>query len=463
MFAQMIIGKPSLVFTKACANPVGNTFDLRINFSATPSLNASNQFIIELSSPTGDFSAPKILYTTAMGEVVNSDKIVSVSFPTTTFGEQYRIRVKSTMPAATGQNSDFFGAYYKPHDEQFTINNANSQASYCQGGSYVLSIDPNANGITNSPLAFPELTYNWFQFNGDTVPPTVLATASTSSYTVTKPGIYYVETNYGTCTSNSYSNRVEVTASGTTASASITSSQGNPFCPSQGATILSTSTGSSYQWFKDNAKIDGATSQTYAATTAGLYSVAIDFGGCNATATIQLQQTSSTSSIDVPDRNTIASGDSLLVTVTTDAVSPTYQWFLNGESIPNATQSSYSATLRGNYKVVVSQAGTCNSENVLQFAVAYTTDPNIANIPNLISPNGDFINDTWIIPTAYTSGSNTKIVIISSNGDVVLQTDNYQNDWPTTALDFKNINPIYYYIITTKDNKTVKGSITVMK
>ena len=89
--------------------------------------------------------------------------------------------------------------------------------------------------------------------------------------------------------------------------------------------------------------------------------------------------------------------------------------------------------------------------------------PDVAKIPNLISPNNDGINDTWIIPQAYVSGTNTEVVIMNSRGEVVLRTNNYLNNWPENQIDFKNINPVYYYIITTQNNTTKKGSITVVK
>lgn len=238
VFAQMIIGKPTLGFSQACANPTFNTFDVQINFLVSPSLDPSNQFIVELSDASGDFTSPVVLYTSAAGEIKNTGDKVKVAFPTTISGENFQIQVRSTTPAAKGQKSTAFAAYYKPHDTQFTINNSIPNATYCAGGSYILSIDPNGNGVTNSPLQYTSLTYNWFKDNGLTIPPTAVATASTGSYNVTQPGIYYVEPNYGTCTSDSYSNRVEVFASATNATASITSSKGNPFCPSEGATTL---------------------------------------------------------------------------------------------------------------------------------------------------------------------------------------------------------------------------------
>lgn len=470
IFAQMIIGKPTLGFSQACANPGFNDgkFGVSINFSVSPALDPANQFIVELSDPLGNFSStPVVLYTSAPGEITTTGTTVKFGFPTTTAGEKYRIRVKSTKPATTGQNSDYFAAYYKSHDEQYTINNSIATATYCAGGSYVLSIDPNGNGVTNSPLQFSSLTYNWFKDNGLLVPRTLLATASTGRYTVTQPGIYYVETNYGTCTSDSYSNRVEVVASTTNADATITSSKGNPFCQSLGATTLSVGAGNTYQWFRDDVAITGATSQNYQAIAAGKYAVKVDYGSCQANGTIQLQVFKITSSINVPASNAIGVGETLNVTATTDATSPSYQWYLNNNSIAGATTNNYAVATKGNYKVIISQNGSCTISDEISFTVSFTSDPNpfpdVANIPNLISPNGDFINDTWIIPQEYVNASNVKVTIISSNGEVVLQTDNYLNDWPSSTIDFKNINPVYYYIITTADNKELKGSITVIK
>lgn len=460
LLAQMIIGKPTFAFTQACANPGFNTFDVKINFSVSPALNASNQFIVELSNAQGIFSAPVILYTSAAGEIKNSGSAVAVSFPTTTSGENYQVRVRSTVPSVTGQSSNVFAAYYKPHDTQFTINNSIPNATYCAAGSYVLSIDPNGNGVNNSPLQFSSLTYNWFKDNGLLLPRTVLTTASTSSYTVTQPGIYYVETNYGTCTSDSYSNRVTVSASSTTGAATITSSKGNPFCAAQGATILSTAAGNSYQWSNENGVIAGATSQTFSATVAGKYAVKVDFGGCQANASIDLQNVKFASNINVSDVNTIAAGESLETIVTTDAVNPTFDWYKDNVVIPGAMGNTYSVTSKGDYKVVVTQTSGCVSANELSFKVNLSVDPNLfENIPNIISRD----NPKWYLPQEYVSGTNTEIIIISAQGEIVLKTNDYQNNWPENPVDFKNVNPVFYYIITTQDKKVKRGSITVFK
>ncbi|MDG2431067.1 gliding motility-associated C-terminal domain-containing protein [Flavobacterium sp.] len=466
LVGQLVIAKPTFVFLQACSNANFNTFEIQINFSASPSLNSNNQFIIELSDPAGSFLSPSVVYTTAIGEITASGQKVIISFPITTSGEKYQLRVRSTIPAVTGDKSNAFAAYYKAHDEQFTINNTVATASYCAGGNYTLRIDPDGNTVSNSPLKYPSLTYNWYRDNGTSLPKTLVLSAGPGNYTVTQPGTYFVETNYGTCTSNSYSNRVQVTESTTAASASITSSKGNPFCIAQGPTILSVGAGNSYQWFKDDVPISGATSQTYQATTSGKYSVKVDYGSCQASAFIQLQEFRISSTINVPPSNSLNTGETLGVTVTTDASSPTFQWFLNSKVIANATTNNYTASSTGNYKIIVTQNGSCTITNELFFEItgANTSIPtNVPNIPNLISANNDGINDTWVIPQDYSSGSNSNVTIISSNGEIVMQTNNYLNDWPNDSINVKNINPVYYYIITTQDNQVIKGSITVIK
>ena len=167
------------------------------------------------------------------------------------------------------------------------------------------------------------------------------------------------------------------------------------------------------------------------------------------------------SSIDVSETNTIQSGETLVATVTTDANSPEFKWYLNNTIVLSATSNSYEATQLGNYKVVITETSGCTASNEFLFSINEPF-PDVANIPNIISPNGDGINDTWIIPKEYVTGTNTEVIIMSSQGKVVFKTNDYQNNWPESQLNFSDINPVYYYIITS-NQKIRKGSITVIK
>ncbi|WP_158728172.1 MULTISPECIES: gliding motility-associated C-terminal domain-containing protein [unclassified Flavobacterium] len=456
--AQFTINRPTLGFTKICANSSFNTFEVSFSFNPAGSLNTSNQFILELSDGAGDFSAPLALsYSEKPLTATPSSRTFVFAVPTTTGGENFRIRVRSTSPEATSPSSNAFAAYYKVQDTQYSINNFIANATYCKGGSYLLTIDNPGIGTNESPLKYPSLTYKWFK------EPSSVPIATTPSLIVTTPGKYYVETNYGTCTSDSYSNRVTlVEASGTVAT--INSSKGNPFCSSEGPTILSTQAGNSYQWFLNNVSIPGATSQEYTASTLGTYTVRVDFGGCTSTGSINLENASFTSSLNVTDTTIINEGETKQIVATTSANNPTYEWFLNGTLIASASTNTLNVTKEGKYSLTITQTTGCISKKELPFIINYPfIDPNVILIPNLISPNNDDINDTWIIPQQYLSGTNTSVMILDARGEIVLNTKNYQNNWPENRLDFISVNPIYYYIITTKDNIIKKGSITVIR
>ena len=156
--AQIVISTPSLGFSQACASPSFNTYNVTFTFSPESGLGATNQFIIELSDPSGSFSGATTVYTSVQGAVTVSPATLSFSLPYTTAGESYKVRIKSTSPVATSTGSVSFPAYYKVQDEPFTINNLVSTGAYCAGGNYLLTIDNPGNPPNNSPLQYPSLT-----------------------------------------------------------------------------------------------------------------------------------------------------------------------------------------------------------------------------------------------------------------------------------------------------------------
>lgn len=461
--AQIVIGTPNLGFTQACASENFNTYSTTFVFSPDSALGASNQFIIELSDTEGDFSNPTVIHTTNTGAITVSPATIDFSLPEDTAGENYKIRIKSTSPVATSTPSSAFAAYYKLHDEPFSINNLVSTGAFCLGGSYLLTIDNPGTGNNISPLLYESLTFNWYKETGATTSEFV---AEGPSLTVNEEGTYFVETNYGSCTSNSFSNHVtvvEVTSG--QADATIASSLGNPYCPDQGLTTLSTLAGLSYQWYKDGVLIEGATEQMYVTDASGVFSVQVDLGDCSAAGEIDLVSELFESDINVEGTIEIEAETTLEVIVTTTASAPEYAWYLNNTLISGETSDTLIASEFGDYEVVITETIGCTASKTYQFTIeeAYNPFPDVANIPNVISPNGDGINDTWMIPTQYVTGTNTEVIIMTNRGEIVLQTNDYQNNWPETDLNLTSVNQIYYYIINTTDNKTKKGTITVVK
>lgn len=463
LHAQIVIGTPNLGFTQACASPSFNSYHVTFVFSPEAGLSSTNQFKIEMSDATGNFANATVVFTSQAGEVTSSPATLQFSIPETSAGQGYRLRIKSTAPVATSSSSVPFPAYYKIQDSPFSINNLVSTGAYCSGGSYLLTIDSESTASNDSPLQYPSLTFKWYK---ETSPTTSIFVADGPTLNVSQEGTYFARTNYGTCTSNSYSNRVKISEvrSGE-ANATIVSNLGNPFCKGDGITTLTTISGKSYQWFKDGVAIADATNQMYQTDSAGTYAVKVDLGDCSASGSIDLEIESFESAINVPESNMMDVGESLIIEATTDANAPNFKWYLDDVLIPAAVGATFEATAFGNYKLIISQSSGCQSSTEHKFSIRETMDPfpEVAKIPNMISPNGDGVNDNWVIPLKYVSGTNTEIIIMTNQGKIVLQTKEYLNNWPENQMPLSSINKVFYYIITTQDQETKKGSITVVK
>lgn len=468
-YAQTIVPQ-QLSYPRICAGLIidGKPFN---EYNATFSyvdFPAGTTFEVELSDESGNFTTP--VATTKISAVDNpalQQQTIKFAVPTDLKGsDTHSMRIKSSnatpvfsLKFKNSQGVTAFPIYYRTYVESFFINDKLATATYCTGGSLSLSLyNPTPNDKPSSPANYPNLKYKWFK---DDV---AIAGQSGATLLVNTPGVYYAQIDYGGCNDENFSsNRVTVTSSASGSSVTVESSLGNPFCASGGKTILTATSGNKYQWKKAGAIIEGATGRTFETNESAVYTVDVDFGGCIATGTIDLKGNGFISTLNVPEKNVIAQEETLSVVVTTDAVNPSFKWYVNNNEIKGQISNSYVVTTRGNYKVIISQATGCTVEQELPFTVSYDTDPvtSVTKIANVISLSS-YPYDVWDIPSEY-KNANTSVKIISSNGDLVLDVVNYQGDWPPLgSIDIKNVNPVYYYVIHS-DTGEKKGSITVIK
>lgn len=316
-----------------------------------------------------------------------------------------------------------------------------------------LTIDNDTPGIKeSSPVNYANLKYRWYKDGA------IISGQSAKTLVVNAIGEYYAVVEYGACTEpNISSNIIAVASSSSGSAAIISSSLGNPFCATADGTVLTATSGNTYVWKKDG-KDFGANTRTVKATESGLYTVEIDFGGCKAMGSIDLKNNGFTASIDAADQFKLDEGETLNVTVTTDATNPTYEWYLNNNLISGATTDSYLVAAVGTYVVKISQSSGCISTKELTFKA--TGPPSKATvIPNVVSLRKPY----WNIPEAYKTAE-TKIIILSSNGEIMFDDvgSNYDPEVNSFIKDFKNVNPVYYYVIK-GDAGEKKGSITVIR
>ncbi|WP_395057785.1 gliding motility-associated C-terminal domain-containing protein [Flavobacterium sp.] len=444
------IGTPTYAFTQICASPSFNSYTANFTFTT------ANTYVLEMSDSSGSFTTLTSI-SILSSQTTTSPGSFTFSVPTITGGQNYRLRVRSS--ASTGSSSPAFPAYYQSFNNSFYINNKISTANICGGGSFTLSID-NPTVADPSPVSFPSLKYKWY--NGATL----IADQIGTSIDIITSGVYHVEIDYGSCTTSSSitkSQNVMVNIVPVGATFTIASSGGNTICSSS-PTTLSVTAGYGYQWFRDGVSIPGATAYNYLTSQAGSYKVVVDQGGCSSTsASFVLSNISFNSSIDVQEEplvNIIAAGETKTITVTTDAANPTFEWYKIGDPTILATTNSYSTSDVGHYKVQINQTTGCNTLKQHLFELREGINPK--EVPNLISPNGDNKNDTWILPQDYIN-ANTEVLIISPQGNVDFQTTNYDNKWPYKEIVFKSTNPVYYYVISKDGSPVKKGSITIIK
>ncbi len=456
-----------LPFNRICAGNF-NEFEAIFNHSGFPS---GTTFEVELSDPSGSFNNPTKTNTLAVKDNSLIQKSILFSVPTNLIGsDKYKLRVVSSTgvtspvflvedPNIPLSTLNYFSAFFKSFEGVYYINNKRPNATICSGGSLTLSIDNLTPNVQNSsPVNYNNIKYKWFK--DDVLIPGELS----SSLIINTPGVYYVILDYSSCTdTGSRSNSVKVTKVIGGSIGEVVSSLGNPICSSAGSTILSALSGNSFQWFKDKVKIDGATDDQYATNESGFYTVDVDFGGCRSSFNIDLKTFDLQSTLNIPVRSIFLDGQTTTVEVKTNAVNPKFKWFKNGELISDIESNSYIAVSVGDYKVEIEENEDCLITEVLDFKLVSPIDPFVVDIPNVISPNNDGINDTWVLPKEYILGDNVEVTIMDSNGKVVFSSKNYLNNWPEIPIDFDRNMLTYYYLIKTDNKSYKKGFITLVK
>lgn len=94
---------------KACGSASFNEYFVTIKWVG--STNSDNQFILELSNASGSFGSPTTL-STITDQNANTEFLTSFALPTDIQGAGYKMRVRSTSPAATSPESAAYSMYY---------------------------------------------------------------------------------------------------------------------------------------------------------------------------------------------------------------------------------------------------------------------------------------------------------------------------------------------------------------
>jgi len=229
----------------------------------------------------------------------------------------------------------------------------NASASICSGGNAIFSI---------TGTGASAVVYN---INGGSNSTSLLNSAGNSVVTLTNvtttQTINLVSIALGSC-----SVPLTGTATVTVSPAPVAAiSAGGPLIFCQGGTVALNATAGAnytYQWFLNGTAIAGQTTNSYAATASGSYTVTITINGCSATsaATVVTVNPYPTATITPAGATTFCQGGSVVLDAPI-GTGNSYQWQLNGVVIPGQTGASYTANASGLYAVVVTAIGCAST------------------------------------------------------------------------------------------------------
>ena len=280
------------------------------------------------------------------------------------------------------------------------------------------------------------------------------------SIIVNQTGAYYVEVDYGEfCSTDTASNIVQVYDgdSGTTEQVTITA-DGTIDCENGGSVTISSSildSGYQYTWYRNDIEINGETSPALVINEGGTYFLEVLIGECPIFSNeLDFEGGAAGDIVIDPGENIpLGEGESVIVTA---SGGDSYQWFNQADELISSSDS-VTIDAEGLYRLVATTGG-CEVTRII------SVGQNVSDIiPNVLTPNGDNINDTWQIPGEYAFNNNIEVIIYGPTGEVLHQATGYANDWPQTSLTYIANNPVFYYRILEGDKVLEQGSITLIR
>jgi hypothetical protein len=281
----------------------------------------------------------------------------------------------------------------------------------------------------------------WF-LNGNPI-----AGATNQVYTASASGNYTVTVTTSGC-SSAPSAITTITVNSTPFTPTITAGGPTTFCTG-GSVILRSGSTAGNQWYLNNNPIAGATNATYVASASGDYTIIVTTTGCtsntSAPTTVTVNPNPATPTITPGGPTTFCAGGS--VTLTSSSASGN-QWFLNGNPIGGATNTTFLAAAAGSYTVTVTGSG-CTSASA---ATNVTVPP--VTVASILPVNGSAAGGTpaTINGTCFVTGAGVTIGGTAATNVVVVSATQITAKTPAHAAATVNVT------VTNPDNST--GTLT---
>tara|TARA_R110000796_G_scaffold252640_2_gene389880 strand:- start:127983 stop:143453 length:15471 start_codon:yes stop_codon:yes gene_type:complete len=154
------------------------------------------------------------------------------------------------------------------------------------------------------------------------------------------------------------------------------------------------------------------------------------------------------------------------------------QFAISGNTLSTAGAIDFEDGASRSIRVQVADAGGLTFEQTFSITIEdvvaepvreYTQNQPGADVKNVFSPNGDGVNETWVIEDLLDNPFN-QVKIFAQGGKLIYSKVNYSNDWSGTFKDNPVPDGTYYYEIviyadaqSTTPARTIKGFLTIIR
>jgi len=273
--------------------------------------------------------------------------------------------------------------------------------------------------------------------------------------------------------SNSASNFPVTILPRLTPAVSLTSIQGTMVCPATIVTFTASTSGIgngivNYEFKRNGVTVQNNNSSSYMSAIANgdIISCLISVSGssCYVSTTavsndIIMQTSTNAQVVNVNAGAYISINPGQTIQLNANADIGTYLWSpatgLSSASILNPVASP---TVTTQYTLTVTTTSGCSASDTLLVDVKVPIPDCGIEPPNAFTPNGDGINDRWIV---YKGNCNNypDVAVYNRYGSLVYQTQHYQNDWEGTYKGKQLPVGTYYAVI----RYTINGNMIVKK